>query len=864
MSVVGFDVGNLTCFVAVAKQGGIETVANEYSQRSTPSYVGFTDKVRLVGLDAKNIQLTGANFKNIVFNFKRLLGRKFSDPFVKEYCHNLPYKVVSVGENDEVGVRLKYKGTECTLTVTQIMAALLVKLKGIAETALRKQVVDCVVSIPSYYTDIERRAMLDACRIAELNCLRLMNDTTATALCYGFFRKELPEPTQAPRNVIFVDFGHSAMQVSAVAFNKGTIKVLAVTSDPFIGGNLIDKIMTNHIAEIFMEKYHIEPLSQVRPFLKLTSEVEKLKVLMSANKQKLPLAIECFMNDKDVNAEMSRAEMEEVCKQVFQRIRGKLEEILKIASLEKNDTHSIEIVGGSSRVALFKAIVQEVFGLEPSTTLNADESVARGCALQCAMLSSASQVQLKWAIHDACQYPITLGWKPLTEKDGSIEVFQFLHTYPATKMLTFYRKEAFDIEAQYSYPNNIPYHSPFIGSFTIHDVDVAADGGPSKIKVKLHLNKHGILNVSEAVCVEKMDEIDEEVEDSQVTNGKDAAKQEQDDGGSGAKEGVSPQDTTLNDMTTGAKESMDTNGSDPAADLEQPKEPSTANEQMPRRKTKVKNINLPVKHTVSSLSNDKVSELKNVELTFQAAVKEESEKAYAKNSLEEYVLELRRQLDEELAPFVKEADRDKLKSTLFAAENWLWDEGDDCERQVYVDKLGEMKKMGNPVITRKIEFETRPKVLDKLGAKLQSYSKVLDAYEQKSPDYEHIGPDDMKKVKKAVEEKSKWFNNACYKLSKVEKHQNPPILVADINEEFRSLDSTCGPIVNKPKPKVEAPPTESQTTTPDASKKSKATPDGANDSKAGLEDDQPKSPNANMAADSQMEVDANVNDVEAE
>ena len=844
MSVVGFDVGNFTCYVAVAKQGGIETVANEYSQRSTPSYVGFTDKVRLVGLDAKNIQLTGSNFKNIVFNFKRLLGRKYSDPYVKEYCHNLPYKVVSVGENDEVGIKLKYKGTECTLTVTQIMAALLVKLKVIAETALKKQVVDCVVSIPTYYTDIERRAMLDACRIAELNCLRLMNDTTATALCYGFFRKELPEPTQAPRNVVFVDFGHSAMQVSAVAFNKGTVKVMAVTSDPFIGGNLIDKIMTNHIAEVFQEKYKIEPLSQVRPFLKLTSEVEKLKVLMSANKQKLPLGIECFMNDKDVNAEMSRSEMEQVCNQVFQRIQGKLEEILKIASLEKKDIHSVEVVGGSSRVALFKSIVQEVFGLEPSTTLNADESVARGCALQCAMLSSASQVQLKWAIHDACQYPITLRWKPLSEKDGSIEIFPFLHTYPATKMLTFYRKEAFDIEAHYSYPNNIPYHSPFIGSFTIHDVDAAADGGPSKIKVKLHLNKHGILNVSEAVCVEKMEDC--EMEDAQLANGS-----EQD---SGVKDESSQEAASV--ANEAGKEPMDTNGgSDPAADLEQPKEPSTANEQMPRRKTKVKNIHLPVKHVVSSLSNEKVGELKSVELTFQADVKEDSEKADAKNSLEEYVLELRRQLDDELAPFVKEADSDKIKSTLMAAEDWLWDEGDDCEKQIYVDKLNDMKKLGNPIITRRIEFETRPKVLDKFGAKLQSLSKILDLYEQKSPDYEHLVPDDMKKVKKMVDEKMKWFNDACNKLSKVEKHQTAPITVAEINEEFRNLDSTCSPIVNKPKPKVEPPPTE-----PPKSKST--TPDGANDSKT--EPAEPKSPNSN-AADAQMDVDAaNVNEGETE
>ncbi|XP_075240557.1 heat shock protein 105 kDa-like [Convolutriloba macropyga] len=795
MSVVGFDVGNLTCFIAVAKQGGIETVANEYSQRSTPSYVGFTDKVRLVGLDAKNIQLTGSNFKNVVFNFKRLLGRKFSDPFVKEYCQNLPYKIVSVGDQDEVGVRLKYQGTELTVTVTQIMASLLVKLKTTAEEALMKRVVDCVISVPSYYTDIERRAMLDAARIADLNCLRLMNDTTATALCYGFYRKELPQANEAARNVVFVDFGHSSLQVSAVAFNKGTVKVLAVTSDPYVGGKLIDQLVTSSFVETFQQKYKIEPMSQVRPYLKLLGESEKLKVLMSANKQRLPLAIECYMDDKDVSADMSRDQMEELCAEVFQRIKVKLEEILKLSGLDLQQLYSVEIVGGSSRVALFKTIVQEVFKMEPSTTLNADESVARGCALQCAMLSAASQVQLKWNITDVCQYPITLRWKPVTEKDGTIEVFPYLHLYPATKMLTFYRKEPFDIEAVYTYPKNIPYSTPLIGNFTVHDVNPAPDGGPSKVKVKLHLNKHGIFNVSEAVFVEKLDEQSEAADASSPEK----VGEEQNGEGDATKDDIVQNGDAKDDQP------MEVNG-DPTADPDQPKEPSTANEQVSRKKTKIRNVNLPVKHNVSSMNSDTINEFKAIESTFQASVLIEKEKADSKNALEEYMFDLRRQLDEELSPFIKESDAEKLKSTLYNVEDWLYEDGEDAEKQAYVDKLGEVRKLGNPVLTRKIEYETRPAVLEKLGSRIQHYSKILDLYSQNSPDYDHISEEDMKKVKKAVDEKRKWFEDAFSKLGKLEKHQNPPILVAAINDESKSLDNTCHSIVTKPKPKVEPPP----------------------------------------------------------
>jgi molecular chaperone DnaK (HSP70) len=788
-------VGNLTCFVAVAKQGGIETADNEYSARSTPSYVGFTDKMRLVGQDAKNIQLTGSNSKNIIFNFKRLLGRKFSDPFVKDYSQNLPYKLVPVGDTDEVGVRVKYQGTEQTFSITQIVAAQLAKLKLIAEKALKRKVVDCVIAIPSFYTDIERRAMLDAARIADLNCLRLINDTTATGLCYGFYKKDLPDVKEAPRNVVFVDFGHSSLQVCIVAFNKGQMKVLAVTSDPYVGGMHIDKILVNAMAVDLQEKYKIKPLSEVRPYLKLVGEMEKLKILMSANKTKLPLNVECFMNDIDISAGMSRETMEGLCSKLFERVQKQFDEIIRISGVEKKDIYSVEVCGGSSRVSLFKDLVQNVFGQEMKTTLNADEAVARGCALQCAMLSSASQVRDKWTISDVCQFPITLKWKPFSDKDGSLEVFPYNHIYPATKLLTFYRKEPFDIEAIYSYPTNIPYSVPQIGTFTVHDVMPTPSGESAKIKVKVQLNKHGIFNLSEANLVEKIDDKDDSA-DGVKSPTKDSTEEKPVD--SAVEENIA------NGEANGTQ-AMDTDGGDPTADLNEPKEPATAAEGA-KKKTKVRNIPLPVKHQVSSLPADRITELKRVELDFQMVVINEQEKSDGKNAYEEYILDLRRQLGDELEPFVKEKDADKLRDLLEKAEDWLYDDGENCEKQVYLDKLYDMKKQGTPIITRKIEFETRPKVLEQFGARIQHFAKVLDMYAQKAVEYDHIPEDDMKRVKSAVDEKRKWFDDACNKLGRISKYDDPPILVSAISEQTRFLDSTCNAVVNKPKPKVTPPP----------------------------------------------------------
>ncbi|NXQ60427.1 HS105 protein, partial [Anthoscopus minutus] len=473
MAVVGFDLGFQSCYIAVARAGGIETVANEFSDRCTPSVVSFGSKSRAIGVAAKNQQITHAH--NTVSNFKRFHGRAFNDPFVQKEKEKLSYDLVPM-KNGGVGVKVMYMDEEHIFSVEQISAMLLTKLKETAESNLKKPVTDCVISVPSFFTDAERRSLLDAAQIVGLNCLRLMNDMTAgivwiisdtsfaVALNYGIYKQDLPAPEEKPRIVVFVDMGHSAFQVSACAFNKSKLKVVLGTAfDPFLGGRNFDGKLVDYFCAEIKSKYKLDPKTKVRALLRLYQECEKLKKLMSSNSTDIPLNIECFMNDTDVSGKMNRSQFEELCADLLQRIEMPLLSLMEQTQLKVEDVNAVEIVGGATRIPAVKERIAKFFGKDVSTTLNADEAIARGCALQCAILSPAFKVR-EFSVTDATPFPISLLWNTEAEDtEGVHEVFSRNHAAPFSKVLTFYRKGPFELEAFYSDPNGVPYPESKIG-----------------------------------------------------------------------------------------------------------------------------------------------------------------------------------------------------------------------------------------------------------------------------------------------------------------------------------------------------------------------------------------------------------------
>lgn len=479
------------------------------------SCIAFAGKKRILGVAAKNQQVT--NMKNTITGFKRLLGRKFNDPHVQSEAKKLPFRLEQKSDGG-IGIRVNYMDEEHVFSPEQITAMLFTKLKETTVNALQAQVNDCVLTCPSYFTNAERKALLDSAAIAGLNVLRLVNETTATALSYGFYKQDLPEPEAKSRNVIFVDCGHASLQISACAFNKGKLKMIACASEQ-VGGRDFDLIMAEWFSKDFITKYKVDPRTNPRAFLRLLTECEKLKKQMSANSTKLPLNIECFMNEIDVTSSMQRVDMEEMCSGVFKKIELTMKRLLKESKLSQDDIHSVEIVGGSSRIPTIKNMIEQIFGKTASTTLNQDEAVSRGGALQCAIMSPAVRVR-DFNTTDIQMYPIKASWDGEGGQTGEMEVYPAMHAAPYSRVLTLFRREPFNMEMSYSDSGDVPFPDSHIGRWHIKDVKPNANGESQEVKIKVRINNHGIILISSASMVEKIDK------DSELDNSNDSEIQE--------------------------------------------------------------------------------------------------------------------------------------------------------------------------------------------------------------------------------------------------------------------------------------------------------------------------------------------------
>ncbi|XP_044769142.1 heat shock protein 105 kDa isoform X2 [Neomonachus schauinslandi] len=787
MSVVGLDVGSQSCYIAVARAGGIETIANEFSDRCTPSVISFGSKNRTIGVAAKNQQITHAN--NTVSNFKRFHGRAFSDPFIQKEKENLSYDLVPM-KNGGVGIKVMYMDEEHLFSVEQITAMLLTKLKETAENNLKKPVTDCVISVPSFFTDAERRSVLDAAQIVGLNCLRLMNDMTAVALNYGIYKQDLPGLDEKPRIVVFVDMGHSAFQVSACAFNKGKLKVLGTAFDPFLGGKNFDEKLVEYFCAEFKTKYKLDAKSKIRALLRLYQECEKLKKLMSSNSTDLPLNIECFMNDKDVSGKMNRAQFEELCADLLQKVEDPLHSLMEQTQLKVEDVSAVEIVGGTTRIPAVKEKIARFFGKDISTTLNADEAVARGCALQCAILSPAFKVR-EFSITDAVPFPISLVWNHDSEDtEGVHEVFSRNHAAPFSKVLTFLRRGPFELEAFYSDPQGVPYPEAKIGRFIVQNVSAQKDGEKSRVKVKVRVNTHGIFTISTASMVEKIPA--EENEGSSVEADMDCPNQRP------AENSDTDKNIQQDNSEAGTQPQVQTDGQQTSQSPPSPELTSEENKIPDADKANEKKVDQP-------------PEAKKPKIKV--------ERNDAKNAVEEYVYEFRDKLCGPYEKFICEQDHQNFLRLLTETENWLYEEGEDQAKQAYVDKLEELMKIGTPVKVRFQEAEERPKMFEELGQGLQHYAKIAADFRNNDEKYNHIDESEMKKVEKSVNEVMEWMNNIMNAQAKKSLDQDPVVRAQEIKAKIKELNNTCEPVVTQPKPKIESPKLERTPNGPNIDKK---------------------------------------------
>ncbi|KAL1917516.1 uncharacterized protein VTP21DRAFT_3909 [Calcarisporiella thermophila] len=764
MSVVGIDFGSLQSVIAVARNRGIDVITNEVSNRATPSLVSFGSKQRYLGEAAKSQEIS--NFKNTVGSLKRLAGRSFQDPEIQQ-IEKQYINAELVDVNGQVGVKVNYLEQETIFSSTQLIAMYLGKLRDIAAKELKIPVSDVVISVPAWFTDAQRRAILDASEIANLNVLRLINDTTAAALGYGITKTDLPE--DKPRNVVFVDVGYSDYTVTVVSYLKGQLTVLATACDRHLGGRNFDQVLVDHFAEEFKQRYHIDIKSNNKALFRLRAGCEKLKKVLSANPQ-APFNVESIMNDVDVSAMLTRVEFETLSAHLLDRVEAPLREALQAAGLDVADIHSIELVGGSTRIPSVKERVSKFFGKEVSTTLNQDEAIARGCALQCASLSPVFKVR-EFQVHDISLYPIKFTWAPTPEEeDTELVVFQRTNPIPSSKILTFYRNQPFEIEAQYAEPETLPTGvNPWIGRFMVKKVEPIKDGELAQVKVKARLNLHGVVSIEGAYVAE---EVVKEVE----------------------------------------PEAMET---DKANGAEPPKEGAEAEKPAAKKVKKiVKKHELPVVKGTTSLDSSLVAELREKEAQMCSSDKLVEDTEERRNALEEYVYEMRGKLEMQYSDYVDDATKDKFLQLLNEMEEWLYtEEGEESTKSVYVGKLEELLKYGQPITERYREAEARPHAERHLRETIEQFVKNALSTEER---FAHISPEEKQQVVDRCERARRWLDEMLQKQAAVPLCETPVVFARDIIKEREELVHFATPILTKPKPKPAPEPTKADSPKPDA------------------------------------------------